>query len=159
VVVAAEHGPEAVGSFYAALGRRTFEEAPPPEDQRATIAESLGEVGLDPQLRDRALADPATWDAVVQSTLRVVERIGKLGVPTIALDDEDGPMIFGPVVSEPPSDAGAVELWRHTAWLLRDDNFWELKRGNRRLPDLPAIRSRMEQRAAREAATATSGGT
>jgi len=156
VLVAAEHGSEALGPFYAALGRRTFEEAPPASDQTAAIRESLAEVALDPELCDRALADKATWAAVVASTERVVDRIGKLGVPTIALDDEDGPMIFGPVVSELPSDAESVELWRHTAWLVRNDNFSELKRSRRTQPDLPVIRWWMEQRAAAAAGGSSS---
>ena len=68
VLVAQEHGTEALGPFYAALGWRTFEVAPPPSDPMATIRESLAEVGHDPELCDRALADPATWTAVVDST-------------------------------------------------------------------------------------------
>jgi predicted DsbA family dithiol-disulfide isomerase len=156
VLVAAEHGSQALGPFYAALGRRTFETAPPSSDTLAAIREALEEVGHDPELCERALADPATWKAVVESTERVVERIGKLGVPTIALDDEDGPMIFGPVVSKLPSDVEAVELWRHTAWLARNDNFWELKRSRLQQPDLPVVRWWIEQRAAQAAAAPAS---
>jgi predicted DsbA family dithiol-disulfide isomerase len=156
VLVAAEHGSQALGPFYAALGRRTFETAPPSSDTLAAIREALEEVGHDPALCERALSDPATWTAVVESTERVVERIGKLGVPTIALDDEDGPMIFGPVVSKLPPDAEAVELWRHTAWLARNDNFWELKRSRLQQPDLPVVRWWIEQRAAQAAAAPAS---
>lgn len=152
VLVASEHGSEALGPYYSALGRRTFEVTPPPSDPMAAIRESLTEIGHDPELCDRAQADPATWTAVVTSTERVVERIGKLGVPTIALDDEDGPMIFGPVVSTVPPDAEALELWRHTAWLVRNDNFSELKRSRRHPPDLAVTRWWMEQRAAEAAA-------
>jgi predicted DsbA family dithiol-disulfide isomerase len=152
VLVAAEHGTEALGPFYAALGWRTFEVVPPASDPLDMIRESLAEVGHDPELCDRALADPATWTAVVDSTERVVERIGKLGVPTIALDDEDGPMMFGPVVSDVPPDDEAVELWRHTSWLVRNHNFSELKRSNRPPPDLAMMRWWREQRAAQAAA-------
>jgi 2-hydroxychromene-2-carboxylate isomerase len=153
IAIAEAHGNAAVGSFYAALGRRTFDVAPPGEPMVA-IKASLEEVGLDPALLDEAVADPATWASVVASTEHVAGRIGKLGVPTIALDGEDGPMIFGPVISEPPSDEEAVELWQHTAWLLRNDNFYELKRSNRRSPDLATTRWWAEQRAARAAAEA-----
>ena len=45
VLVAKEHGTQALGPFYAALGRRTFESAPPPSDPIAVIRESLVEVG------------------------------------------------------------------------------------------------------------------
>nr|MBA2437248.1 hypothetical protein [Acidimicrobiia bacterium] len=50
------------------------------------------------------------------------------GVPTIVLDGGEGPAIFGPVVSEVPTDEEAVELWRHVSWLARYENFSELKR-------------------------------
>jgi predicted DsbA family dithiol-disulfide isomerase len=152
VLVADEHGSQALGPFYAELGRRTFETVPPASDPMEMIRDSLSAAGLDPALCDRALADSATWKAVVDSTERVVERIGKLGVPTIVLDDEDGPMMFGPVVSELPADDEAVDLWRHTAWLVRNENFSELKRSRSRPPDLPVIAWWTEQRAAAAAA-------
>jgi predicted DsbA family dithiol-disulfide isomerase len=154
VAVAATHGSKALGPYYAALGRRVFEEPPPPEDMIAVVKESLAEVALDPGLCDAALADPDTWNTVVEETARIVDRIGQLGVPTIVLDDEDGPTIFGPVLSELPSDDESVELWRHTAWLVRNSNFSELKRNRARRPDLPTIAWRVEQAAQREAARA-----
>ena len=49
--------------------------------------------------------------------------------------------------SELPADDDAVELWRHTAWLVRNDNFSELKRSRSRPPDLPVIAWWTEQRA------------
>ena len=154
VLLAQEHGSEALGPFYVALGRRTFEELPPIEDMIEAVKNALVEAGFDADICDRALADPSTWKEVVDSTERVVERIGKLGVPTLALDDEDGPMIFGPVISELPPDEDAVELWRHTQWLMRSENFAELKRSKRRPPDLAYIQHMREQRAARAAAEA-----
>jgi len=157
VALAAEHGSTAIGPFYAALGRRTFEELSPAEDPVDDVKAALVEVGLDAALCDTALADPATWTSVVDWTNRIVERIGKLGVPTIAIDDEDGPTIFGPVISEVPSDEEAIELWRHTAWLARNDNFAELKRSRRNPPDLPSVRRMMEQRAAARAAAERRG--
>jgi hypothetical protein len=80
----------------------------------------------------------------------VVDQTGAFGVPTIILDGGDGPAIFGPVIYELPDDDEAVELWRHTAWLVRNKNFAELKRGRGGLPELPAIEWRMQQRAASE---------
>jgi hypothetical protein len=67
-------------------------------------------------------------------------------VPTIVLDGGEGNAIFGPVISTIPDDATAVELWQHTAWLTRHDDFAELKRGRVSLPDLPAIAWGQEQR-------------
>jgi predicted DsbA family dithiol-disulfide isomerase len=150
VAIARDHGAKAVGPFYAALGRRTFEEVPPPADHGAVVAAiraSLEEAGLDPGLCDKALADPATWDTVVTETQAMVERIGKLGVPTIVLDGAEGTAIFGPVISEMPTDQEAVELWRHTSWLARYDNFAELKRKRAHITELPVMDWYRQQRA------------
>lgn len=151
VAIAEAHGSRAIGPFYTALGRRTFESPPPPTDQVAAARDALAEADLDTGLCDAALADPKTWAAVVDETRAMVERVGRLGVPTIALDGGDGPAIFGPVVSDLPNDEDAVELWRHTAWLLRYGNFGELKR--KRLPqtDLPTIDWYRKERAAQSA--------
>jgi protein-disulfide isomerase-like protein with CxxC motif len=151
VGIAAAHGSKAIGPFYAALGRRTFLMGAPPPDPVEAVRESLAEAGLDAGLCDTALADPKTWATVVEETRRVVERVGKLGVPTIVLDGDDGPAIFGPVISLMPSDEEAVELWHHTAWLVRYGNFGELKRKRPPQDDLPIMAWYREQRAAREA--------
>jgi protein-disulfide isomerase-like protein with CxxC motif len=140
-----EEGSKAVGPFYAALGRRQFEEVPPFTDTAAAVKDSLAEAGLDPSLCDRAMADPKTWSAVVASTQDIVDRVGKLGVPTIVLDG-DGPAIFGPVISDMPNDQDAIELWQHTAWLVRYGNFGELKRKREPQTDLPMVTWRREQR-------------
>jgi predicted DsbA family dithiol-disulfide isomerase len=157
VLIADRHGNDAVGSFYESLGQRTFNVAPP-GDPVVIIKSALEEVGLDPALHDEAVADAATWASVVASTEHVVDRIGKLGVPTIALDGADGPMIFGPVISEVPPDAEAVELWQHTAWLARNDNFSELKRSNRTSPDLALTAWYREQRAGKAKEEADAAG-
>src|SRR2546426_270667 len=94
--------------------------------------EALGEVEID-------------WAVF---SLEVVNLPGAFGVPTIGLDGGDGPAIFGPVVYKLPADDECVELWRHTAWLVRNENFAELKRGRGGVPDLPSIEWRMQQRAA-----------
>jgi hypothetical protein len=70
-------------------------------------------------------------------------------VPTIRLDGGTGPAIFGPVISNPPgSDAEATELWGHVAWLVRYDNFSELKRDRTIDPDLAYWRTARARRAA-----------
>jgi hypothetical protein len=111
------------------------------------IRASLKEIGADPSLLDEALADRTTWGAVVQEHEELVDRTGAFGVPTIVLDDGDGPAIFGPVIYNLPDDDEAVELWRHTTWLVRYGNFAELKRGRGGLPDLPAMEYLVRQRA------------
>lgn len=146
VVLRDRVGAKAVGPFYAAFGRKLWEEPPPAKiDDLDAIREALVEVGADPGLLDEALADRATWDAVVDEHLALVERTNAFGVPTIVLDSGAGNAIFGPVISLVPDDDEAIELWRHTEWLTRYGNFAELKRGRPNLPDLPVIEWRMAQ--------------
>lgn len=102
--------------------------------------------GLGEELVDRALADESTWQAVVKDHSFLVERTRSFGVPTIVLDGGDGPAIFGPVISELPSDEEAIELWRHVSWLARYENFSELKRGRSVPVDLPAAAWRRAER-------------
>jgi predicted DsbA family dithiol-disulfide isomerase len=141
-------GRDAVGEFYRALGMRVWESELPMEvDDLDGIRAALKEIGADPLLVDEALADRGTWEAVVQEHEALVHRTGAFGVPTIVLDDGDGPAIFGPVVYSLPDDEQAVELWRHTTWLVRYGNFAELKRGRGGLPDLPAMEYLVRQHA------------
>lgn len=150
LVVRDRLGPEAVGRFYAALGRRIWEQPPPPRvNDEEAIRASLTDAGADPGWLDDAMADRDTWHRVVAEHRALVERTGSFGVPTIVLDGGDGNAIFGPVISKDPTDADAVELWRHTAWLTRHGNFAELKRGRPELPDLASIRWKAEQRGKR----------
>jgi hypothetical protein len=141
-------GGDAVGRFYHALDTRTWEGS---EDVRSpdTLRGALGDAGLDPSLYDVAMADPGTWDEVVAGHRAVVEEIGAFGVPTIRLDSGQGPAIFGPVISRVPADDEAGELWRHVEWLVRSDNFWELKRNRSVDPDLEGVRRRKAEREAR----------
>jgi protein-disulfide isomerase-like protein with CxxC motif len=150
VAIANSLGSKAIGPFYTAIGRRTFDDPPPPSDWVEAVRDALTEAGLDRDLCDQALADPKTWATVVEETHRIMELVGKLGVPTIMLDGGEGPAIFGPVISEMPNDSDAVELWRHTSWLVRYGNFSELKRKRALPPDLATIHWRMEQAAKKE---------
>ena len=144
-------GRDAVGELYRALGTRVWESELPLEvDDLDGIRASLKEIGADPMLLDEALDDPGTWEAVVQEHQALVDRTGAFGVPTIVLDAGDGPAIFGPVIYKVPDDEEAVELWRHTIWMVRYGNFAELKRGRGGLPDLPAIEYRARQHAQRQ---------
>ncbi len=73
-------------------------------------------------------------------------------MPTIRLDGGRGPAIFGPVISNPcADDAEATTLWEHVTWLVRYENFSELKRDRTVMPDLARVRT---MRAQREAAAA-----
>jgi 2-hydroxychromene-2-carboxylate isomerase len=139
-------GRAAVGDLYHALGKRVWEaEVPIEVDDLDGIRNALRDVGSDPTLLDEALADRSTWDAVVEEHETLVARTGAFGVPTIVLDDGEGPAIFGPVIYDLPDDADSVELWQHTTWLVRNSNFAELKRGRGGLPQLPAMEYRVRQ--------------
>ncbi len=143
-------GRAAIGPFYAAVGRRTWEEPPPPEDPGATVRAALTDAGL-----DESLAEAGSWEAVLAEHRDVVERYGAFGVPTLILDAGTGPAIFGPVVSVLPSDEDAVALWRHTVWLVRYGNFSELKRSRAQPPDLPTAAWYRERRERERAASRT----
>lgn len=145
-LVRRRQGSKALGPFYAAIGRQTWESAPPEADMATAVRTALADVGLDPGLCDEAMADPSTWEEVLEEHSAFVERTRSFGVPTIVLDGGEGLAIFGPVISELPSDEDAVELWRHVAWLARHGNFSELKRDRVKLPDLPAVEWRQRQR-------------
>lgn len=145
-----ELGPAATGRFYAALGHAVHEEGAAVDDPEV-IAAALRTAGVDPALATRATADAHTWTEVQEEHDAMVAAHQGFGVPTIVLDAGAGPAIFGPVISEPPSDTEAVELWRHVAWLVRNPNFAELKR-HRISPDLVSVRRYEERRRAEQAA-------
>ena len=147
IAIRDSQGSRAIGPFYRALGRRIWEQPPPPDDMVPAVRESLGEAGLPAALCDKALADPGTWEAVLQEHRALVERTRSFGVPTIVLDGGTGLAIFGPVISELPGDEDAVALWKHTSWLTRYGNFAELKRTRLGRPDLATVRWRAAQAA------------
>ncbi len=79
-----------------------------------TVKCALDDVGLVLGLADRADADPTYVERVAAEHREPVDDNRSLGVPTLVLDAGDGPAIFGPVITEPPtSDSDAVELFRH----------------------------------------------
>jgi protein-disulfide isomerase-like protein with CxxC motif len=151
-------GRAAVGPFYTALGKRIWEQTRPEADMATAVRGALEEIGLEPGLCDKALADPATWDEVLVEHHALVDRTRSFGVPTIVLDGGSGPAIFGPVISELPTDDDAVQLWRHVSWLVRYGNFSELKRDRAKPPALPAVQWYREQREAAKREQAAKAG-
>ena len=141
-----EAGEKAVGAFYSAIGARIHDQAQNPKE-RETVVGALTDAGLDPALADKAEADDATWDAVIAEHKQIAERTKAFGVPTIVLDDGEGPQLFGPVVYEPPDDDDeARALLEHTVWLTRYENFAELKRERTRPLELESVRQARERR-------------
>jgi predicted DsbA family dithiol-disulfide isomerase len=127
VLVRDQHGNDAMGAFYEALGNRYFEKLES-YDHESTFTGALGDIGLDPSLYEKALARKGTWQTVVREHKRLVRETKAFGVPTIRLDGGTGPALFGPVLSELPTDDDAVTLLEHLVWLARYENFSELKR-------------------------------
>lgn len=142
-----EHGADGVSAFYAALGQRVHEGGEDLEDP-ATVEAALSQAELDPSLSDKAMADDDLWERVADEHAALVERTRSFGVPTIVLDGGQGPAIFGPVISNPPTDEDAVDLWRHVSWLTRYENFSELKRDRSIDPDLESFRAFRARQAA-----------
>lgn len=143
VAVRKRYGYQAVGELYAHFGRRVHERGEP-LDEPATVEAALADAGLDPALCEKAMSDDGTMRAVEAEHRALVERHPELGpamgVPTIVLDGGEGPAMFGPVISTMPSDDDAVELWRHTSWLVRHEAFAELKRDRTDVTDLESVR-------------------
>ncbi len=151
ILIRERKGGAAIGSYYTALGKRIWEQSLPEQDMATAVRGALEEVGLDVEWCEEALAEPATWEAVLEEHHGLIERTRSFGVPTIVLDGGRGPAIFGPVISELPTDDDAVELWRHVSWLARYENFSELKRERSKAPDLPAMPWYQAQREASNA--------
>ena len=144
-----EHDSAAVGRFYAAHGEAIHERGEQ-NDDISVLERALQSSGLDARLARRALEDATTWEDVQREHDDVVAMHRAFGVPTIVLDDGEGPAIFGPVIFDVPADAEALELWQHFSWLARNTNFAEVKRERTRYPDLESIRS-YERRKAEQA--------
>ena len=140
-------GDPAVGEFYAALGAAVHQRGEDVTDIKVVSA-ALEDAGVPAALIDKAMGDPETWTAVEREHRSLVERTRSFGVPTIVLDDGEGPAIFGPVISEVPAPDDAVELWRHVSWLARYENFSELKRDRSIDPDLESYRRFQDARRA-----------
>ena len=121
------HGEDGVDRFYAAMCRARFEREEKLDDP-TVIEAALREEGFDPGLRAAALADPATREQVETEHQGVVGRLEAFGVPTLVLDDGEGPGIFGPVINPVPEGEAAGELWDRVVWLTRQPGFFELKR-------------------------------
>jgi hypothetical protein len=141
-------GNDAMGRFYSASGYRNHELCESLNEPE-TLHNALRDCDLDPALFDEANSDPATWAQLVDEHTTLVKETKAFGVPVIRLDD--GTALFGPVISELPTDDDALELFRSSVFLTRYANFAELKR-DRTVPlDLERTRRYAAARAAEAA--------
>jgi 2-hydroxychromene-2-carboxylate isomerase len=143
----AEHGGEAVGRLYEALGARIFDTDFVPDaavdhaarGTRPFVEPVLAAAGLPAQLA--AALDEPRWDAVVQAeTDEALALTGKdVGTPILHFEPPAGVAFFGPVISRLPREDEAEQLWDHVIGLARFPGFAELKRSLRELPQLRAL--------------------
>jgi hypothetical protein len=140
VLVRDTDGSAALGRLYTALGSARHHRGLDLDDHQVLL-DALADAELPAQRLTDALADRATYDRLLADHRALVERTAAFGVPAIVLDGGAGPAIFGPVISNPttgPDEARA--LWHHVSWLVRYDNFSELKRDRLVEPDLESTR-------------------
>jgi hypothetical protein len=140
-------GNEAVGALYRAWGERHWYTGAPGElsdrlataARRADPAEIVRSLGLPADLL-RAADDPS-WDGVVRAeTEEAFRRTGPdVGTPILTFDPPGGNSLFGPVISEVPDDAQAVDFYDALRTFADFRGFSELKRTDRVPLDLPLL--------------------
>jgi predicted DsbA family dithiol-disulfide isomerase len=126
VLARREGGNDAIDRLYVAMGQAVHERR---EDikKRAVVEAVLEGAGFDRSLYGRALEDPSTEEEVMAEHNEGKEKYAAFGVPWLVLDGQDIGF-YGPVIDEVPSGDGALELWRHTSWLLTQPYLYEIKR-------------------------------
>ena len=141
----AEHGSDAVGTLYEALGRRIFDSPPEPDPTggrrgtREFLAPVLAGAGLPAELAD-ALDDDSFDPLLRAETDEALSLTGKdVGTPIIHFRPPAGVAFFGPVISRLPAAEDAVRLWDHVVGLAGFPGFAELKRSLRERPQLRGL--------------------
>lgn len=136
-----EHGNEAVGKLYTALGARRHHDQ---EDigARQELEAALRACGLPAALA--AAADDESWDTVIEADMEQAKaKAGDgVGVPLIVLDGGAGPGFFGPVFSPAPTGQDAVAMWDAMVTAGRIPGFYEFKRSRETGPifgERPAV--------------------
>lgn len=121
--------PNHVDDWYAVTGRSLHVDGM--KIHEPAVARALmDEIGLDPGLVDRAIADPTTHDAVKADHDKVVGADG-FGVPTLffpGVDGEPEQTIFGPVLIDPPRGEAALRLWDVVCGWLEFPHLYEIQR-------------------------------
>lgn len=134
-----QHGNDAVGALYTALGNALHLEQRRPElndEPVAFMAEMLATAGLPTDLAAHALDD--SHDAYVrEDTEAAFARTGRdVGTPIITFHPgapTEG-SFFGPVISEIPRGEAALKLWDAIETIATTTGMAELKRSIRTAP-------------------------
>jgi len=120
-------GNPSIARLYTALGRAAHVRHQDLQD-KAVLAQAWSEAGLDAADREKASSDATLWQEVVRQHRSAVDSCQAFGVPTLVLDGGAGPGLFGPVITEVPSDDESRELLRDLVRMARRGYFFELKR-------------------------------
>jgi hypothetical protein len=121
--IAQEHDNTMLGEWYTAIGTRRHNQGE--ELDRDTVAKSLADVGLPPELLE-AWDDASLDEAVARSHHEGMDAVGdEVGTPTIHID---GAAFFGPVLSKIPRGEEAGQLWDGCVAVAKVPYFYELKR-------------------------------
>jgi 2-hydroxychromene-2-carboxylate isomerase len=120
-------GNAAVGHLYTALGSAAHIRQEK-LSEGAVLDRAWAEAGLDQAAREGADDDPSLWQEVLREHRAAVTACEAFGVPTLILDGGEGPGIFGPVLTEVPTDDESRELLRDVLRMARRSYFFELKR-------------------------------
>ena len=144
--VRAEHGREAVGPLYKAIGTRIFDTSRDTDPLSASGQASpsmlepvLRNAGLSTDLVD-ALDDQTLDDEIRAETEEALALTGRdVGTPILHFQPPSGTAFFGPVISRLPSPDDAVELWDHVVALASFPGFAEIKRSLRERPQLASF--------------------
>jgi predicted DsbA family dithiol-disulfide isomerase len=122
-----DHGNDAVGKLYTALGTRRHH-----DQQDIGTPEALQEALrlCDLPLTLAAAADDESWDRVIRGDMELAKaKAGDgVGVPLIVLDGGEGPGFFGPVLSPAPTGKAAVDMWDAMVTAGSTPGFYEFKR-------------------------------
>lgn len=140
-----EHGRDAVGPLYSAIGTRLFDT---PRDEKLSASDQGARYLLEPLLDDVGLPgdladalDDTTFDDVIRTeTKEALALTGRdVGTPILHFKPPGGTAFFGPVISRLPSRDDAVELWDHVIALTGFPGFAEIKRSLRERPQLAGL--------------------
>ena len=123
-----ELGNDALDRWYEGMGRAFHEDARPTHDPDVH-REVLTELGFDPELVQRAVADESTHDDVRGDHDQVVGDYAGWGVPILVFPSDRA--LFGPVIIPAPLGDEAMRLWDLVMAWQEFPHLWEMQQPKR----------------------------